>query len=69
MFCMYLVDLVAVSLVSCMVMIVGGFGEYVVSSCRHGIAVLSEAAFQVMMCGFLACECCWSWCGCLIVGY
>lgn len=33
-----------------MVMIVGGLGEYVVSSCRHGIAVLNEAAFQVMMC-------------------
>ena len=26
-----------------------GVWEYVVSSCRHGIVVLSEAAFQVMM--------------------
>ena len=49
MFCMYLVDLVAVSLVSCMVMAVGGFWEYVITSCRHGIAVLSDVAFHVVM--------------------
>ena len=49
MFCMYLVDLVAVSLVSCMVMPVGRFWEYVVSSWRHGIDVLSDVALQVIL--------------------
>ena len=39
----------AVSLVSCMVMAVGRFWEYVVSSWRHGIDVLSDAALQVIL--------------------
>ena len=44
---MYLVDFVAVSLVSSMVMAVGGYWEWVSSSWRHGIDVLSDAAFHV----------------------
>ena len=42
MFCMCFVDLVAVSLVSCMMITVGGVGEYVVRSWRHDIVVLKE---------------------------
>ena len=40
-------DLVVDSLVSCIVIIEGGFWEFVIRSCRHGIAVLSEEAFHV----------------------
>jgi hypothetical protein len=43
---MCFVDFVADSLVSCMVMIDGG--SFVIKSCKHGIAVLSEEAFHVM---------------------
>lgn len=42
-------DLVAVSLVSCMVMAIGGVWEYVARSWRHDIVVLNEEAFQVIM--------------------
>ena len=48
-FCMYLVDLVAVTLVSCIV-IMAGF--CVVIRCRFGRAVFSDAAFQVIICVF-----------------
>ena len=44
--CMYFVDFVADSLVSCRVMIDGGF--FVIKSYKHGIAVLSEETFHVM---------------------
>ena len=47
-------DLVADNLVSCMVMIDGGCWGCVIRSCRHGMAVLSEDAFQVMAYVFLA---------------
>ena len=46
-FCMYLVDFVAVSLVSCIVMIAGLF---VISWWRFGKAVFSDEAFHVIMC-------------------
>lgn len=46
---MYFVNLVTVSLVSCMIIVVGGVWEYVARSWRHDIVVLSEEAFQVMM--------------------
>ena len=49
-FCTCLVDLVAESLVSWMVMIDGGCREFAIRSCRHGIAVLSEEAFHIMAC-------------------
>ena len=41
-------DLVADSLVSCMVIIDGGFCGFVIKSCRHGMAVFSEEAFHVI---------------------
>lgn len=44
---MWLVDLVADSFVYCIVIIDGGFRGFVIRSCRHGMAVLSEDAFQV----------------------
>jgi hypothetical protein len=44
---MYLVDLVAVSLVSCKVMIVGMIGESVIRFCILGRAVLWEPTFHV----------------------
>ena len=44
--CMCFVDFVADSLVSCRVMIDGG--SFVIKSCKHGIAVLSEETFHVM---------------------
>ena len=46
-FCMCIVDLVAVTLVSCIV-IMAGF--CVISRCRFGRVVFSDAAFQVMIC-------------------
>ena len=48
-FCMYFVDLVAVSLVSCIVMIAG---LCIVNRCRFGMAVFKDAAFHVMICVF-----------------
>jgi hypothetical protein len=39
---------VADSLVSCMAMIEGGSCGFVIKSCKHGIAVLNDEAFQVM---------------------
>jgi hypothetical protein len=42
------VDLVADSLVSCRAMIDGGAWGLVIKSCKQGIAVLREDAFQVM---------------------
>ena len=44
----WLVDLVADSLVSCMVIIEGGLWRLVIESCRHGMAVLREEAFHVI---------------------
>ena len=46
---MYFVDFVAVSLLSCIVMIVG---LCIVSWCRFGMAVFRDAAFHVMICVF-----------------
>ena len=48
-FCMYFVDLVAVTLVSCIVTIASFCA---MSRCRFGRAVFSDAAFQVVMCVF-----------------
>ena len=45
---MCFMDLVAESLVSCMVMIDRGCWGFVIRSCRHSMAVLSEEAFQVV---------------------
>jgi len=42
------VDLVADSLVSCRAMSDGGLLVLVIKSCKQGIAVLREDAFQVM---------------------
>ena len=47
--CMYFVDFVAESLVSCIVIIDGGFWGLVIRSCSHGMAVVSAKAFQVMI--------------------
>ncbi len=49
-FCMYFVDFVAVSLVSCMVIIAGLFGVFDMSCWRFGKAVFNEEAFHVIMC-------------------
>ena len=49
-FCMYFVDFVAVSLVSCIVMIAGLFGVYDISWWRFGRAVFSAEAFHVIRC-------------------
>jgi hypothetical protein len=46
---MYLVDLVAVSLVSYKVMMVGGVGELVISSGKLGRVVLREPIFHMTM--------------------
>ena len=46
--CICFVNFVANNLVFYMVMIDGGSWGFVIKSCKHGIAVLSEAAFQVM---------------------
>lgn len=43
-------DLVADNLVSCMVIIEGGFWGVVIKSCRHGMDVLREEAFHVIAC-------------------
>lgn len=40
-------DLVAANFVSCIVIIDRGFRGFVIRSCRHGMAVLSEDAFHV----------------------
>ena len=45
-FCMYFVDLVAVTLVSCIVMIVG---LLIMSCCRFGRVVFRDVAFHVVM--------------------
>lgn len=47
-FCMYLVDFVAVGLVSCIVMMAGSIGVLFINSCRFGRAVCSDAAFHMM---------------------
>ena len=49
-FCIYFVDFVAVSLVSCIVMIAGLIGVLNISCCRFGRAVFSDEAFHVIMC-------------------
>lgn len=48
-FCMYLVDFVAVSLVSCMVIIAGLFTVCDISWCKFGRAVFKEEAFHVLI--------------------
>jgi hypothetical protein len=48
-FCMYFVDLFAVSLVSWMWMIAMWFGESFIKLCRLGRAVLRDEAFHVIM--------------------
>ena len=40
-------NLVADNLVSCMVIIDGGFWGFVIRYCRHGVAMFSEEAFHV----------------------
>ena len=47
-FCIYLVDFVAVNLVSCIVMIAGSSVVLEINSCRFGRAVFSDAAFHVI---------------------
>ena len=49
-FWIYLVDFVAVNLVSCMVMIAGLLIMLLARFSRLGRAVFNEEAFQVMMC-------------------
>ena len=67
---MCFVDLMAESLVSCIAIIVGGVWRYVTISCRHGIMVLCEEAFQVKMCDFwLVSDVGWvAVLGCLVLG-
>jgi hypothetical protein len=48
-FCIYFVDLVAVSLVSWITMIAVFMREEFIKLCRFGKAVLSDEAFQVIM--------------------
>ena len=48
-FCIYFVDFVAVSLVSCIVMIAGLFGVLVIRSWRLGRVVFSDEAFEVII--------------------
>ena len=48
-FCMYFVDLFAVSLVSWICMSVVLFRELLIRFCKFGSAVLSEEAFQVII--------------------
>lgn len=50
MFCIYFVDFVADSLVSCIAMIDGGVWEYVISFCKHDIVVFNEEAFHIIAC-------------------
>lgn len=47
---MYFVDFVDDSLVYCVAMIDGGVWEYVISSCKHDIAVFNEEIFHVIAC-------------------
>ena len=49
-FCIYFVDFVAVNLVSCMVIIAGLFGGFVMSWWRFGRAVFNAEAFHVIIC-------------------
>ena len=49
-FCIYFVDFVAVSLVSCMVMIVKLVVVSAIMLCMFGRVVFSDDAFHVMMC-------------------
>ena len=53
-FCMYFVNLFAVSLVSWMCMIVVLFSELFIRFCRFGNDVLSDDAFHVIM--FVSCS-------------
>ena len=53
-FCMYFVDLFAVSLVSWMCIIAVLFRELFIRLCRFGNAVLSDDAFHVIM--FVSCS-------------
>src|ERR1700737_1493158 len=53
-FCMYFVDLFAVSLVSWICMIVVLFSELFIRLCRFGNDVLSDDAFHVIM--FVSCS-------------
>ncbi len=48
-FCIYLVDLVVVSFVSCMFMIAVFVGVLFMRLCKFGRVVLSDDAFQVIM--------------------
>ena len=62
-FCIYFVDFVAVSLVSCIVMIVGLVVVFEIKLCIFGRAVFRDEAFHVMMC-VLWLVVCMSWfCG------
>ena len=49
-FCIYFVDFVAVSLVSCIVMIAGLVVVFVIKLYIFGRAVFRDEAFHVMMC-------------------
>jgi hypothetical protein len=53
-FCMYFVDLFAVSLVSWICMIAVLFGELFIRLCRFGSEVLSDDAFHVII--FVSCS-------------
>ena len=53
-FCMYFVDLFAVSLVSWMCMVAMLFSELFIRLCRFGSEVLSDDAFHVIM--FVSCS-------------
>ena len=53
-FCIYFVDLFAVSLVSWICMIVVLFRELLIKLCKFGSDVLSDDAFQVIM--FVSCS-------------
>ena len=63
-FCMYLVDFVAVSLVSCIVMMAGSSSVLIISSCKFGRDVFSDEAFHVMnlVLEFVVCISC----GCIV---
>jgi hypothetical protein len=49
-FCIYFVDFVAVSLVSCIVMIVGFVILSAIKLCMFGKVVFKDEVFHVMMC-------------------
>jgi hypothetical protein len=61
---MYLVDFVAVILVSCIVMMAGSSGVLIISSCKFGRAVFNDEAFHVMnlVLEFVVCVSC----GCVV---